>query len=80
MDSIDITDPEFSLGGFSEVNDVISDTINITNGNSYTIYIYFGILFLLLTMLYFAYNYYNKPKHVTFDENNVNCNNNVCQR
>ena len=78
---IDITDPEFSLGGgFSEVNDVINDTVNITNGDSYTIYIYIGILVLVLTILYFAYQYYNKPKRVRFDESTINSNNDVCQR
>ena len=75
MDSIDITSPEFSLGGFSEVNDVISDTISLGNiSPGYTSYIYIGVAILVTIIAYFIYKFYiNKEKKVTFQDKLDDC-------
>ena len=75
MDSIDITSPEFSLGGFSEINDVISDTISLGNiSSNYTIFIYIGAAVLVIIIAYFIYKFYiNKQKKVTFQDKLDNC-------
>ena len=75
MDSIDITSPEFSLGGFSELNDVISDTISLGNiPSNYTNYIYIGVTVLVLIVAYFVYKFYiNRVKKVTFQDKLDDC-------
>ena len=74
MDTIDVTSPEFSLGGISEINNVISDTISLGNISSdYTIYIYVGLLILFVIICYFAYKFYiNRGKKVTFQDDKDN--------
>jgi hypothetical protein len=75
MDSIDITSPEFSLGGFSELNDVISDTMSLGNiSSSYTSYIYIGVAVLVIVISYFIYKFYiNRQKKVTFQDKLDDC-------
>ena len=75
MDSIDITSPEFSLEGFSELNNVISDTISLGNmPSNYTNYIYIGVAFLVFVIAYFVYKFYiNKQKKVTFQDKLDDC-------
>jgi hypothetical protein len=75
MDSIDITSPEFSLGGFSELNDVISDTMSLGNiSPDYTSYIYIGVAVLVIIIAYFIYKFYiNKEKKVTFQDKLDDC-------
>lgn len=63
MDSIDITSPEFSLD-IPNITDV-SNSIDTTN------YIYIGIIFLVLTIGFLLYKFFNnKNKRVTFQDNN----------
>jgi hypothetical protein len=61
MDSIDITNPEFSL-------DI--PKIEVTNLNNSINFIYIGIIFLILTICFLMYKflYINKIKHVTFQD------------
>ena len=77
MDSIDITSPEFSLGGISEINDVISDTISLGDKlTDNTIYIYMGVIFLVGIIAYFTYKYYSRgggSKKVTFQDKLDEC-------
>ena len=75
MDSIDITSPDFSLGSFSELNDVISDNVSLGNISSkYANYIYIGGAVLLIIIVYFVYKYYiNKQKKVTFQDKLDDC-------
>jgi hypothetical protein len=82
MDAIDITSPEFSLGGISELNDVISDTISLGNISSdYTSYIYVGVIILLGIVFYFIYKFYiNREKKVTFQDKLEECYGDTCQR
>lgn len=61
MDSIDITDSEFSLN-VPQLNSFkgVGDDVN---------YIYIGIAVVLLLVGVFAYNYFSaKSKHVTFKD------------
>ena len=82
MDAIDITSPEFSLGGISELNDVISDTISLGNISSdYASYIYVGVIILLGIVFYFIYKFYiNREKKVTFQDKLEECYGDTCQR
>ena len=85
MDSIDITSPEFSLGGIAEVNDVIADaTISLgDNLSDYNLYTYIGIIILVGVIAYFIYKSYapNGCKRVTFQDKLDNCyGEDVCQR
>jgi hypothetical protein len=77
MDSIDITSPEFSLGGISEINDVISDTISLGDKlTDNTIYIYIGVIILVGIIAYFTYKYYSRGsggKKVTFQDKLDEC-------
>jgi len=80
MDSIDITNPEFSLGGFSELNDVISDTMSLGNiSPGYTSYIYIGVTVLVFIVAYFVYKFYiNREKKVTFQDKLDDCYDGQC--
>jgi hypothetical protein len=84
MDSIDITSPEFSLEGISELKDIISDTISLDNNFSdYNLYIYIGIILLVGIIAYFIYKTYatNGVKKVTFQDKLDECYaEGVCQR
>ena len=81
MDAIDVTSPEFSLGGISELNNVISDTISLGNVSSdYTSYIYIGVVILLCISFYFIYKFYIKQKKVTFQDELEQCYGDTCQR
>jgi hypothetical protein len=82
MDAIDITSPEFSLGGISELNDVISDTISLGNISSdYASYIYVGVIILLGIVFYFIYKFYiNREKKVTFQDKLEECYGVTCLR
>ena len=75
MDSIDITSPEFSLGGFSDINDVISDTISLDKiSSNYIIFIYIVAVVLVLIIAYFIYKFYiNKQKKVKFQDKLDEC-------
>ena len=68
MDSIDITTPEFSLTG-------ITDTISLGDDLSeYTMYIYIGILILLVIIVSFIYKvYFRREKKVTFQDKLDEC-------
>ena len=67
MDTIDVTSPEFSLGGFSELNDVLSDTISLGNvSTDYTMYIYIGVIILIGIISYFIYKFYLLTKIFSF--------------
>jgi hypothetical protein len=81
MDTIDVTSPEFSLGGFSELNDIISDTITLDNVSSdYTMYMYIGVLILSGIIFYFIYKFYiNKEKRVTFQDKLDECYGDTCK-
>jgi len=85
MDSIDITSPEFSLGGIAEVNDIISDaTISLgDNFSDYTLYTYIGVVILVCIIAYFIYKTYSTSggKKVTFQDKLDHCyGEDVCQR
>jgi hypothetical protein len=90
MDSIDVTSPEFSLGGINELNETISDKISLGNIYSnysdysdYAIYIYLGVLILISIIGYFIYKTYltNGGKRVTFQDKLDECYaEGVCQR
>ena len=82
MDTIDVTSPEFSLGGFSESNDVVSDTISLgTDSSDYTMYIYVGVIILLCIISYFVYKFYiNRVKKVTFQDKLDDCYGDTCIR
>jgi hypothetical protein len=82
MDAIDVTSPEFSLGGISELNDVISDKISLGNDTSdYTMYIYVGVIILLCIISYFVYKFYiNRVKKVTFQDKLDDCYGDTCIR
>ena len=82
MDTIDVTSPEFSLGGFSELNDVLSDTISLGNvSTDYTMYIYIGVIILIGIISYFIYKFYiNRQKKVTFQDKLDECYGDTCQR
>jgi hypothetical protein len=84
MDSIDVTSPEFSLEGISELKDVISDTISLgDNFSDYTLYIYIGVMLLVSIIAYFIYKSYatNGVKKVTFQDKLDECYaEGVCQR
>jgi phosphotransferase system glucose/maltose/N-acetylglucosamine-specific IIC component len=75
MDSIDVTSPEFSLGGISELNNVISDTISLGNISSdYAIYIYIGVAILVCIVSYFIYKFFFiREKKVTFQDKLDDC-------
>lgn len=86
MDSIDITSPEFSLGGINELNETISDKISLGNIYSdysdYAIYIYLGVIILIGVISYFIYKTYltNGGKRVTFQDKLDECYGETCQR
>jgi len=82
MDTIDVTSPEFSLGGFSELNDVLSDTISLGNvSTDYTMYIYIGVIILIGIISYFIYKFYiNRQKKVTFQDKLDEFYGDTCQR
>ena len=83
MDSIDITSPEFSLGGFSELNNVNSDTISLGNVSSdYATYIYIGVVIFISIISYFIYKFFiNRVKRVTFQDTlEEECVGEMCQR
>ena len=74
MDSIDITNPEFSLDNISNFN-IISEI------NDYSMYIYIAAAIILLVISFLLYKFLsNKQKHVTFEDKLDDCYGDVCYR
>lgn len=87
MDSIDITNPDFSLENFPNINEVIpnineaiSGNIDINADNSYN-YIYIAVSIVVSILGFVIYKLYlNKRKQVSFLDSSIenNCDDDVC--
>jgi len=73
MDTIDITDAEFSL-------DKMNDNLSGFPSFDYTIYIYISVAIIFTILLFLTYKYFakNRSKKVTFQDKLDDCYGNVC--
>ena len=72
MDTIDITDAEFSL-------DNMNDNLSEFPSFDYTIYIYISVAIIFTILLFLTYKYFlRKTKKVTFQDKLDDCYGNVC--
>ena len=76
MDSIDITDSEFSLDKVSKMNDNLSGFPSF----DYTMYIYISVAIIFtLLLLFLIYKYFlSRSKKVTFQDNLDECYGDKC--
>ena len=72
MEEIDITSSGFSLD-VPDIIDNIGETINTEGDDDYTMYIYIGIVILILATGWVVYNYTLKKKKVTFQDKLDEC-------
>jgi hypothetical protein len=79
MDEIDITSSDFSLDVPYIIDKIVESTTTEVD-EDYTIYIYIGILILILATGWVVYNYTMKKKKVTFQDKLEECYDGVCQR
>lgn len=83
MDSIDITNPEFSLENIPNINEVIPgniDIIDINADNSYN-YVYIAVSIAVSFLCFVFYKLYiNKRKQVSFLDSSTenNCYDGIC--
>ena len=74
MDTIDITNLDFSLENIQDLNEAISSV------NDYSIFMYIAIVISVLIFGFVFYKIYiNNQKHVTFQDSNE-CYDDVCYR
>jgi hypothetical protein len=79
MDEIDITSSDFSLDVPYIIDKIVESTTTEVD-EDYTIYIYIGILILILATGWVVYNYTMKKKKVTFQDKLEECYGGVCER
>jgi len=80
MESIDITNPDFSLENIPNINEVISSNIDINSDNSYN-YVYIAVSIAVSFLCFVFYKLYiNKRKQVSFLDSSTenNCYDGIC--
>jgi hypothetical protein len=80
MESIDITNPDFSLENIPNINEIISDNIDINADNSYN-YVYIAVSIAVSFLCFVFYKLYiNKRKQVSFLDSSTenNCYDGIC--
>ena len=76
MDSIDITDPAFTL----DTNTVVNKLDDMSNISSTSMIMYIGIVIVLLFIGMFIYRYYQNKKTNQSNQNVLDCPGGFCAR